>query len=740
MAEQTKRVQKWIVICSALGIISVGVIVAVASIVPLYHHLKSEEERNLRLALNTKTVAVEEYLTRARDVALQIASRTEGRIKLEGYNNGKVSLEEVAEYSGKTLLDAMSGSHEVWSVTRLDAKGAMVVQTGLELPEEYWPKINPEQRDPGYYGPIALGRRSYLMIVTPILNRNSVRAGTDIILFRLFHLERIVHDFTGLGVSGDTMLGSIANNKVELVFPFRVGKKSMSDTVPMDSPMGEALQRAVRMESGILFPPSTGEHNHVIAYGPVRGVHWGIMVMMDRDELYAPVNRYIVATCHIIVVLLFLGTLGMVLLVRPLTGKMMIRADELEREVQAKTADLQRELAGRKRMEQWLVDSERRYRTLVEEVPDVIFILDQEGRFVYVNTQVERFLNYPVHQILDTPLAQYVIPEDKAKVEFMLNMHLQTIWDEEVGVVDSRGNKKFSRIRCKASLEENKTSRRLEGVMRDITRRRHLEEELKASREELLEKIKIIDDLYEHIVQSGKSKAIADHTAEVAHELRQPLAIIGGFARRMARQFDQCGIDEDTGQRESCNIMISEIQRLELILKSLIEFTRHESISLEKMDPNEVIERVVQVYEGRMKEKGLRFEVSLGKEVGEIPLDPSRFEQVVRNIVSNAIEASPSGGMIRVETGVFIPSGKAQETGELESETYFEMKISNFGKAIPPDDLEKIFSPFFTTKNYGTGIGLTLSKKIVEEHGGSISVKSDSEGTVFTVWLPLPQK
>jgi PAS domain S-box-containing protein len=719
---------------------SVGVIVAVASIVPLYHHLKSEEERNLKLALNTKTIAVEEYLSRARDIALQIASRTEARNKLEQYNNGQVSLEEVADYSGKSILDAMSSSQEVWSVTRLDAKGSLVVQVGLELPEASWPTINPQQKEPDYYGPIPLGRRSYLMIMAPILNRDSVRVGTDIILFRLFHLERIVQDFTGLGISGDTMLGSIRNRRVELVFPFRTRKTALSDTVPLHSPIGQAMQKAAQMENGLLFSPSTGEHNCVIAYGPIRGVHWGIMVMMDRDELYAPVNRYILATCHIIVILLLFGTLGMVLLVRPLTGKMMIRADELEREVQAKTADLQRELAGRKRMEQWLGDSERRYRTLVEEVPDVIFILDQEGRFAYVNTQVEKFLNYPVRQILETPLSQYVVPGDRDKVERMLKMASQTIWDEEVGVLDSRGNKKFARIRCTAVAVEDKGSVRLEGVMRDITRRRHLEGELKASREELLEKIKIIDDLYEHIVQSGKSKAIADHTAEVAHELRQPLAIIGGFARRMARQFDQCGIDEDTGQRESCNVMISEIQRLEGILKSLIDFTRHESIRLEKMDPNEVIERVTQVYHGRMEERGLKFQVSLGKEVGEIPLDPSRFEQVVRNIISNAIEASPNGEVIRVETGVFIPSGKAQETGGLESESYFEMKISNYGNVIPPDDLEKLFNPFFTTKNYGTGIGLTLSKKIVEEHHGSISVKSDSEGTVFTVWLPLHQK
>jgi len=73
----------------------------------------------------------------------------------------------------------------------------------------------------------------------------------------------------------------------------------------------------------------------------------------------------------------------------------------------------------------------------------------------------------------------------------------------------------------------------------------------------------------------------------------------------------------------------------------------------------------------------------------------------------------------------------------LESDAYFEMKIQNHGKVIPPDELQKIFNPFVTTRDYGTGIGLTLAKRIVEDHKGSISVKSDADGTLFTVWLPM---
>ena len=138
-----------------------------------------------------------------------------------------------------------------------------------------------------------------------------------------------------------------------------------------------------------------------------------------------------------------------------------------------------------------------------------------------------------------------------------------------------------------------------------------------------------------------------------------------------------------------------------------------------------------------MGEKDLRLELLFGEELTELAVDPSRFHQLIRNLVANAIDASPAGGVIRIETGVFVPSGKAQATGNLVSEAYFEMKVSNNGPVVPPEDVQKVFDPFYTTKDFAMGIGLTLSKKIVEEHHGSISVKSGENGTTFSAWLPL---
>lgn len=384
-----------------------------------------------------------------------------------------------------------------------------------------------------------------------------------------------------------------------------------------------------------------------------------------------------------------------------------------------------------------LEESERRLRILVHEAPDVIFCLDTDGRFTLLNPQIETFLGYAPEECIGRHIWDFIVPDQVVIGKTIVHLMPHAVWDEELGIIDKDGDQKWARIRGRWITDSAGECIELLGIMRDRTARKILEEELKTSREALAGKIQIIDDLYAHLVQSGQSKAIARHTAEVAHELRQPLAIIGGFAKRITKQLeDPNNLDVD-GQRQSAVIIAREVQRLETILKGLIDFTRQEAVSLEHTDPNDIIREVLEINSERIKYRNIEVETELRDEVGEIPLDPQRFQQVVRNLVANAIEATPPGGFIRIESGFVVPSDKACETGELECETYFEMKIANYGKIIPPEDIRRIFDPFYTTKKHGTGVGLPLSKKIVEEHKGSISVKSDETATVFSVWLPL---
>lgn len=734
----TKRLQKTIVVSSAVGIFTVGLIVAVAGITPLYEYLKDEEKRNLVLVLNTKTIAVEEYLARIKDLALQISSRTNAREAIESHNKGVRDISQLEPILRGNMLDALEYAPDIWGITRLDIRGHPLVSVGVEVPPELQAPAGPKQFGPSIEGPLIVGDNALVVVRSPIRNKDAELVGTDVLVVRLINLRRIIEDYTGLGKTGEAFLGFVKQDKVQLLFPTRYPKRLPWRNVPLDTPVGSAIAASAQeRKSGLLVSGSSLETREIVVYCPIRGSNWGIGLKISVDELFSPVRRQIFATTTLILVLIALGTTGMILLVRPLAGKTIIHTDELAREIKEKTAHLREELRERRRVERWLRDSERRHQTLLANIPDVIFILDENGCFSYVNAQVEKFLVCKVQDILETPLEDYVVPEDKPRIRKILETDAEDVWDEEVGIRAQDGTHKFSRIRCKASIEEQTGSKRYEGVMRDITVRKNLEQELKTSREELLEKIRIIDDLYEHIVQSGMSKCITDHTAEVAHELRQPLAIIGGVARRVARRIRSGELNASQELLDACRIIINEIERLERILAGLIDFTTHRTVHLEKADPNEIIETVLRANAGRIADKSLHVEKELGSEVGEMLLDPTLFEQMVSYLISNAIDASPRGEVLSIETGISIPGERAQETVGLCSETYFELKVRNHGTVTSRDELQKIFSPFYTTNSYGAGIGLTVSKRIVEDHNGSISVKTDEDGTVFTVWLPF---
>ncbi len=396
---------------------------------------------------------------------------------------------------------------------------------------------------------------------------------------------------------------------------------------------------------------------------------------------------------------------------------------ELEQEVQACQTSL--------------TESEHRYWSLVEEIPDVVFDLDSPGRFVFVSPQSETFLGYSSQQMLGKSLSEYVDIEHRCVVDAILALQPKEVLDEEVVIVDARGKRKWIRMRCKSSLDSSGAVIGFEGIMADRTVRKSLEEELKASRKAVLDKMEIIDELRFRRADWERSKAIKEHAAEFAHELKQPLTIIGGFVHRMAKKL---GIYQELGpdkQPECYYVIMREVKRLEMMLQDLADFARPESLHLESVDPKNLIEEVVRVNEERLREKDLQVDIDVTEEVGRMFLDPGRFQHVLRNMVTNAIEASPRNEIIGLDIGIFVPGVEARKLQGLDSETYFEMRIRNAGEPIPPEAIQQVFDPFYTTKNQGTGIGLAISKKIIEAHHGTISAQSGQDGTVFTVRIPV---
>ncbi len=419
--------------------LAMGTIIAIASIVPLYSALKQDQQRNLLFALKTRTLAVDESLARKQDIAMQIASRTAVRRRLEAYNQGNVTQQQLARFGRPILEDALNQSQEVAGITRLDRAGMLALQVGVPIPNEFWLLPPPGASEATIRPvPVRFGGNVYLVVAAPILTPQGRRVGTDIVLFRLTRLQQIVKDYTGLGGTGEAMLGTVRDRQAQLFFPLRAsGNKDRQRPIAMsvaDSAIGMAIAYAVRQETGILPETATRDRAAVVAYSPIANSPWGIAIRVHPDELYAPVNQQLALVGGTIFLLILVGTAGMVVVLRPLTGKLLLRNDELEQVIRMKTATLQRELAQRRRAEKALQsarshlekrveartnellvtneqlrkeirdrtlveaalrESEARYSSLTHDVLDNsavgIFILDADMRVVWINHAMEQF-------------------------------------------------------------------------------------------------------------------------------------------------------------------------------------------------------------------------------------------------------------------------------------------------------------------------------------------------------------
>ncbi|MCC7261138.1 MAG: PAS domain-containing protein [Candidatus Latescibacteria bacterium] len=206
----------------------------------------------------------------------------------------------------------------------------------------------------------------------------------------------------------------------------------------------------------------------------------------------------------------------------------------------------------------------------------------------------------------------------------------------------------------------------------------------------------------------------------VAHEVRNPLNAIGIIAQRLEREFEPQRDQQE--YRGLLKVVRGEVARVNRIVVDFLGLARPPALARRPVDLEEVVEQAVAAQEPRARAKGLRVERHYGG-VGSWPLDPDQFIQAVQNLLSNAVEATQSG-QIRVRT-------RRREDGGVEVE------VEDSGEGIAPEHLEQIFDLYFTTKAEGTGLGLSLVHRIVNQHGGGVQVHSTpGAGSRFTLYFP----
>ncbi len=239
----------------------------------------------------------------------------------------------------------------------------------------------------------------------------------------------------------------------------------------------------------------------------------------------------------------------------------------------------------------------------------------------------------------------------------------------------------------------------------------------------------------EHARRQDRLAALGRFTSSVAHEIRNPLTGIGAGVQYLARS-----IGQDEPQRENLNFILSEIKRLDRIVQDLFDITHPRGLQTRTAPLEDAARRAIQCLDAVAGQRQVAVKLEVVPRTPPVAHDSDSIEQVLINLVKNALEASEPGTGVTVEVG---PAAGGERRSPRSKPTTVPpplvmVRITDRGSGIGADDLKTIFEPFFTTKPGGTGLGLYISHDIVKRHGGSLTVTSEpGRGTTFVVELPL---
>ena len=239
---------------------------------------------------------------------------------------------------------------------------------------------------------------------------------------------------------------------------------------------------------------------------------------------------------------------------------------------------------------------------------------------------------------------------------------------------------------------------------------------------EVAKKTLEIKQAQDKLIQAEKLASLGRLTADIAHEIRNPLSALGGFGRRLLKN------TTEKKQKEYAEIIVSEADRLEHVLSDVLTFSREARFHFKKARVNEIIRKSVNLYRENCKEQSIDIKVQFETDL-PVLIEMDQVEHAVNNLISNAIDAMPDGGALTVTT-------QKEQANDI---TYVAVHISDTGEGIPEENLPLVFEPFYTTKKigHGTGLGLSITRRIVEEHGGFIQAKNRSEkGLTVSMFFP----
>ncbi|MDY6971562.1 MAG: PAS domain S-box protein [Thermodesulfobacteriota bacterium] len=341
-------------------------------------------------------------------------------------------------------------------------------------------------------------------------------------------------------------------------------------------------------------------------------------------------------------------------------------------------------------------------KSAVENTNEGFVTIDSNHKVIFFNKAAEEIFGYRRDEVIGRDLDVIMVPSCSKDHRQAVERYIRTREPRRIGhdteITATKRNGEIFPAFISFSVSEVDGELYFTGIVRDLT-------ETKA--------------LQERIAKAERLSALGQVVAEITHEIKNPLMMIGGFAHQLARG------NKDKDDVKKLNIIMDETKRLESLIKELKELYLPKSLNVEKIEVNELLRDVCSLIQDDCREKNIHIKLETEVDSLIIEGDSNKIKQVLLNLTKNSIEAIEDGGNLLVSS---------RKNGGIA-----EIVIDDDGCGIPLEIKEKIFNPFFTTKSHGTGLGLSISRSIVEDHeGGSFTLSSEEGcGATFRIGFPL---
>ena len=384
-------------------------------------------------------------------------------------------------------------------------------------------------------------------------------------------------------------------------------------------------------------------------------------------------------------------------------------------ELEHKVKELEMEAENLRQVDGALAESEMKCRLLLTNLPSIVYRGFKDWSVEFTDNKVEALTGYNREEFNSKKLkwSDLILKEDieSTKKSFVDALKTHDSYAREYRVKTRSGQIVWIQDRGQITYDKKGDVKDIIGTFFDISDQRKAEEALKKRSEQLL--------------QARKLASLGILTSGVAHELNNPLNNISTSIQILLEELEENNIEYKK------NLLIEaekQVERARDIVKALLEFSRDKSLSLKRVQFKNLVEKTISLLKGELPS-----EISINMKVPEdieSNLDPKRIQQVLINLILNSIKAMTEGGVLTI---------KAWEGMEKDTKMLY-CQVQDTGHGISNQDLNKIFDPFFTTRDVGkgSGLGLSISHSVIEQHGGRIDVESvPGEKTNFTVIVPL---